>query len=375
MRRLNTGCSNGKLATNDSTPFSKLFTKSCTLLLIALTMLVTSCTDNGNNPEPPAPPTSDEVFILNEGNFMSSSGTITVYNPKLKKVISDDIFTQVNNAPLGDIPTSLTRIDSTGYITISGSGKIYIINLNSYKLIGKITDLNSPRHMAVISSSTAYVSNLSKSVIDIIDLTSNTKKGTIELGEGNFAENFVKIGKYVYTNCWSYGTKILKIDTEQNKVVAELVVGVQPKSLSIDKEGRLWTLTDGGYEGNPIGYETPALVCINTDEFKVAKRLEIARGKAYNFVDVMSNSRDFIYYVNGDIFKISIDATSLPTTPFIKAGTQNFYAIGVHPSGELYVSDAIDYTQAGKVIRYDANGTMLDSFTAGIIPGAFSFIK
>lgn len=374
MKKLNTGCSNGKLATNDSTPFSKFFTKSCTLLLLALTLLVASCTDNGN-PEPPIPLTKDQVFVINEGNYLSSSGTITVYDPTDKKVVAEDIFTQVNNAPLGDIPTSMTRVDSTGYITVSGSGKIYIINLNTFKLTGKIIDLNSPRHMAVLSASTAYVSNLSKDVIDIIDLKSNTKKGSIDLGKGNFAENMVVIGKYVYANCWSYGTKILKIDTEQNKVVAELEVGIQPKSLTLDKDGRLWTLTDGGYDGNPIGYATPALVCINTNDFKIAKRIEIPRGAAFNFVNVMSADGAYIYYTNSDIFKISVDATTLPTTPFIAAGTQNFYCLGIHPSGELYVGDAIDYTQSGKVLRYDVNGKLVDSFKAGIIPGGFSFIK
>jgi hypothetical protein len=39
----------------------------------------------------------------------------------------------------------------------------------------------------------------------------------------------------------------------------------------------------------------------------------------------------------------------------------------------VYVADAIDYVQQGKIYRYDATGHLISEFYAGIIPGAFSW--
>ena len=49
-----------------------------------------------------------------------------------------------------------------------------------------------------------------------------------------------------------------------------------------------------------------------------------------------------------------------------------YYGLTVDPSsGEVYVADAIDYQQQGKIYRYSASGEEIDEFYVGIIPGAF----
>ena len=40
-------------------------------------------------------------------------------------------------------------------------------------------------------------------------------------------------------------------------------------------------------------------------------------------------------------------------------------------SGEVYIADAIDYQQAGRVYRYSALGEKIEEFYVGVIPGAF----
>ena len=50
-----------------------------------------------------------------------------------------------------------------------------------------------------------------------------------------------------------------------------------------------------------------------------------------------------------------------------------FYGLGIHPqTKEILVADAIDYVQRGKYV-YQANGTLVKTYLAGIIPGDFYF--
>lgn len=82
----------------------------------------------------------------------------------------------------------------------------------------------------------------------------------------------VRIGRYVYTNCWSYNNRILVIDTETDTVCDTIEVGVQPTSLVVDRHGMLWTATDGGYEGNPAGHEAAAIYRIDPER-RTAERM------------------------------------------------------------------------------------------------------
>ena len=71
---------------------------------------------------------------------------------------------------------------------------------------------------------------------------------------------------------------------------------------------------------------------------------------------------------------MSIVATTIPTNPFIAQSGVNFYGLGIDPAtNEIYVSDAIDYVQKGVIYRYQSNGTLINTFRAGITPGDFYF--
>jgi hypothetical protein len=51
-----------------------------------------------------------------------------------------------------------------------------------------------------------------------------------------------------------------------------------------------------------------------------------------------------------------------------------FYGLAIHPQDEsIWLSDARDYVQQGKVFRYMSDATFMNEWDAGIIPGAFFF--
>jgi DNA-binding beta-propeller fold protein YncE len=189
--------------------------------------------------------------------------------------------------------------------------------------------------------------------------------------EQGSTEQMVQVGKYVYTNCWSYQNRILKIDTETDKVVAELEVGIQPTSLVLDNNNKIWTVTDGGYSGSPYGYEAPSLYKIDPVTFTIEKRFRFSLGDWPSEVQLNGDGSK-LYWINDDIWEMDVDKGTLPSKPFIAAKGTIYYGLTVDPvNGDVYVADAIDYQQQGQILRYSSGGELLDSFYVGIIPGAF----
>ena len=181
----------------------------------------------------------------------------------------------------------------------------------------------------------------------------------------------VQYGKYVYCNCWSYQNRIIKIDTETDQVVEELKVGIQPTSLVMDKNHKMWTITDGGYEGSPYGYEAPSLYRIDAETFTVEKQFKFKMGDWPSEVQ-LNGTRDTLYFINKAIWRLPVTATNFPVKPFVPYQNTLYYGLTVNPfNSEVYVADAIDYVQDGVILRYSPEGELLDEFYVGIIPGAF----
>ena len=69
---------------------------------------------------------------------------------------------------------------------------------------------------------------------------------------------------------------------------------------------------------------------------------------------------------------MSVDAERVPVLPFLDSRGTIYYGLAVDPiSGDVYVADAVDYTQQGKIYRYNSRSELVDEFYVGIIPGSF----
>ena len=87
-----------------------------------------------------------------------------------------------------------------------------------------------------------------------------------------------------------------------------------------------------------------------------------------------NSAADTLCYLFGSIYKMPIESVSLPANPFIVQNGRLFYGLSINPgNSDIYVSDALDYTQRGTIFRYSASGEPIDSFKAGINPGNFCF--
>lgn len=316
----------------------------------------------------------DGLFITNEGNFQYGNASLSYYDPATNKV-QNEVFFRANGMKLGDVAQSMSIYDNKGWIVVNNSHVIFAIDLNTFKEVGRITNLTSPRYIHFISPQKAYVTQIWDNRIFIVNPSTYTITGYITVPdmamESGSTEQMVQYGKYVYCNCWSYQNRIIKIDTETDQVVDQLTVGIQPTSLVLDRYNKMWTITDGGYEGSPYGHEAPSLYCIDAETFTIEKQFKFKFGDWPSEVK-LNGTGDLLYWINKDIWCMDVTANRLPVRPFLKYKNTLYYGLTVNPhNGEVYVADAIDYQQQGMIYRYSTEGKLLDEFYVGIIPGAF----
>lgn len=350
------------------------FMKHCVVFSATiLSLLFTSCKPNEGGD--PIDPRVGSVFVLNEGNWGVSNSSLSLYDPFTESVTANFFGNANNDALLGDVPTSVTLIENRAYITISNSGKVYVINPTTGILVEKIIDLNSPRHVVYVGDNKIYISNLYSNHIDIYNILTKQIVGKIELPAGAFAEQMVYLDGCIYANCWSYGKQIIKINISTGKVVGSVEVGVQPMTIALDKNNNLWTMTDGGYEGNPTGYENPKLVCLDAN-LNIVKSIEVPRDpKAVMHKMAMAHLGEYVYFTNSKLYRLSVADNTLPTEAFVDLSSNNVYGLAVDPiSKEVYVSDAVDFVQNGTVMRYAKDGRLIHKFQVGINPGNISFV-
>lgn len=268
--------------------------------------------------------TGKGLFITNEGNFMYGNASLSYYDPE-KKHVENEVFARANAIKLGDVAQSMVIRNGIGWIVVNNSGVIY--------------------------------------AIDIVETDMDFETGS--------TEQMVQYDKYVFTNCWSYQNRILVIDTETDKVCDQITVGIQPTSLVMDKYNKIWTVTDGGYEGSPYGHEAPSLYCIDAATRKIEKQFKFKFGDWPSEVQ-LNGTRDTIYFINKAVWRLPVTADKFPVKPFLPYNNTLYYGLTINPvNSEVYIADAIDYVQNGVVLRYSPDGELLDEFYVGIIPGAF----
>ena len=230
----------------------------------------------------------------------------------------------------------------------------------------------------------AYVTDLFSPYITVFDPRTCKITGAIHTGQApstgsyNSTEQMAQYDKWVFVNCWSYSNKILVIDSEQDKVVHEIELrSIQPNSLVVDRNGKLWALTDGGYAGSEYGQTEPCLYRIDAATWRVEQEFVFEK-EEYPSELCINGAGDVLYFINDGICKMSVTAAHAPVRPLIPNERRHqIYGLAVDPtSGEIYVGDAIDFEQPGVVYRYRDTGQsaeLVDSFGVGMLPSAFAF--
>lgn len=307
-------------------------------------------------------PTTTDILIGCEGNFGWGNASITSYNPNTQQT-SPSVFQNINGFSLGDVLQNFYSWEDKLYIILNNSGKIEVVDTVSYTYQATISNLNSPRYM-VVENGIGYVSDLYSNGISVLDMSSHQVTDTIQVGR--WSEHLLVVGDNMYISCPDT-TWVLKYNLMTAIYTDTIDVGKSPSGIQLAGNGHLWFLSSGGYneelaqlteyDGNTI-LQTLSFGSLSDNPSQL----------------IYNEGSDELMYLNGDLFAFQIGSSSLPTSAVIDSDGSLFYGLSLDPhNSDIYITDAVDYVQQGRVFRFDSLYNPIDTFSTGIIPQAIWF--
>jgi YVTN family beta-propeller protein len=310
---------------------------------------------------------TSDVIIINEGNFGSGSGSLSLYKSE-SNTVSNNRFFQANGATIGNVAQSAYQFNNKAYIVINNSNKIEVIDINNFTSLHTITGFNSPRSFLPINQNKAYVTDLYSNSIQVVNLNSNVVTGSIAVN--GWTEDLIQHNDTVYV-CDMTNDNLLIINPNNNTLVDSVKLGESPNSIVIDKDNIFWIMCSGGFASS-----SPKLIKFNPQSRTIDATFTFSNLSESPGNLKINSTGDQLYFINVNVYKMNIYESTLPSLPIITSSGNTFYEIGISPTNEeIYVSDAIDYIQDGVIFRYSSNGNIIHQFNAGVIPGDFLFIK
>lgn len=349
--------------------------KKSLFVLILLAVLMTAC---HKKPVTPDNPTVERngMYILNEGVWNYNNSTISYYNFDSGEVTAD-IFTTVNNRGLGDTGNDLQRYGSRLYCVVNTSENIQVMDFYTAKVVGTVSLVGKSPRRICFSGSKAYVSCFDGTVVRI-DTASLAVEATVTVGpnpEGVCIANgklyVANTGGY---NAPNYGTTVSVIDMATFAVIKNITVAMNPSRLYLaPNQQDIYLISNGDY------YTVKS--CLQkisplTDEVARTYNIELSNLAFYG------NSAFFYSYdFSTEEYTIQIfDLTTetIVNNHFITDGTTlNIpYGIIVNPrNGDVYISDAQNFTVNGDVYCFDQSGKKKFSFEVGVNPSGMVFLN
>lgn len=352
------------------------FQKLVLAALITATFF-SSCTNEDETDETPLGSYDDGVLILNQGGFGHGDASVSY--------LSDDFTTQQNNIfslvnpsiTLGDTAQDIGFYQDLAFIVLNVSNKIEVVNRYTMAHVATISSgLDNPRYIA-FSNGKGFVTNwgdggsTTDDYVAVLNLSTYIVSTTIPVVEG--PERIIEEDSKLYiahTGGYGYGNKISVINVTTS-AVSTINVGDVPNSLAI-KNGFLYVICGGNPSYAPT--ETNgSLVKINLSTTTVTNILTFPAEKHPSNLVVDENN--LLYTVDDAIYKTTLSAATLPTTPLFTATSQGVYGVYSFAveDDQIYVGDAADYNSNGKVYVYSYSGVLEHDYTVGVIPAGFYF--
>ena len=306
------------------------------------------------------------IFVVNEGPF-GGTGTITWHDP-LTGATEQDIFGKANDgAVLGELVQSLTFHKDKGYICIGNGSKIVVVEAATFKFLDTIGGLAKPRYFLPYGDNFALVTQWgadgNTGTVAKVDLNTNeVVKVTPFIGAGpdkifQFNADVVLIAN---SGGFSTDSTVVAFRLSSFSEESRVVVGGKNPGICAQLTGNnagIYVLCKGsfpnaGWLGLADGISTGESIPSYSDDLCAAP----------------DNSA--LYFTGGGALY------ELKNGNLRSIVQQQAYGLICHPAtGELYCTDAKDFSSAGEAIIYKTDGTKVGGFPTGIAPGEIVVVQ
>ncbi|MEQ9102975.1 MAG: hypothetical protein RIF36_03050 [Imperialibacter sp.] len=342
--------------------------KKLALWSLVAAVFLTSC---GGDDEGDPKNGVGSVYVVNEGNFNQTNGSITSYDPESEEV-SAFVFQTANSRPLGDVVQSLfIDTDKTGYVVVNNSKKVEVVNADFVSTATIEDNLANPRYL-IRNKERLFVSNwgtfdesytLDQSYVLILNAVTFEKEGAVNTDDGT--ENLVYADGYVYASN-SFGNTVSVIKTSTGELETTLEVGYSPGEMVVDEDGAVWLICGGSYQGNDGAiYKLAASAATKEVDLEVNPSSRLSVSKTSGVLYYIAGTSAGSYQMEGKVLQkafITID------------DAVGFYGLGYSEAEDvIYIADAKGFQGKGTVYRYSADGTAISKFEAGVAPNGFVF--
>lgn len=282
-----------------------------------------------------------------------------------------------NKRKLGDNANDMQLYGSKIYLAVSESGTIEVLDMNTGKSLKQIemknaTGVNRKPRRITFYKENAYVCCFDGSVAKI-DTTSLTVKGYIPVGVNPDAICCTNNKIYVSNSGgYSFDETVSVIDPTTFTEIKKIKVRQNPGNLGVDDKGNLFVVSRAKFDKVTGDYDYRLhYIDTKTDEVK-----QTYNYKAYNFV--ISGHKLYMYSYKDKVVQVMDTYTGdLINKNFITDGTTLTapYCISIAPnSGDVYITDALNYSTNGQVLCFDQSGKCKFTINAGgVIPSALLF--
>ena len=212
------------------------------------------------------------VLIGNEGNFQYGNSSLSSYN-KNSGETSSNIYQNINQNLLGDVLHSISHIDHQLFLVVNNSGKIVVINDETFEYLSQIDNLLSPRKIIKVNNSKYYITDLYSNSIYVYNAYQNT---TSEISVNGWCEDILMQNGKVYV-CNVANNQIYVIDSNDDTILDSISVGQSPVSIKEDIKGDLWVLSQGSVSNN----EDPSISIIETQTLQIIKNFNLESNLSY----------------------------------------------------------------------------------------------
>ncbi|MFQ5568761.1 MAG: DUF5074 domain-containing protein [Rhodothermales bacterium] len=311
------------------------------------------------------------IYVANQGNFSDNNGSILFYDPATAQA------TEVL-ADFGTLVQSITLYNGRGYVMSNTSEAVDILDLGTRQRVGQVPGVASPRYMAVVDASKAYVSNLFANTVTIINLSDNTVAGTISTGTN--PEDIAVVGTRAYVANFGFGgdSTLTVIDTPTDTVLGTIDLGCDgPRHLEVDAEGEVWAFCNGNTIYNDdfteiIAQTNGAVVVLDGATGAVVTRFDLAfqvGTSALGQDTFYVASQERVFLIHGTDLLVFDTEGNAQEAPITLAGDEEMGGIAYDASVQrFYAARITGFTTAGFVSIHNESGDEVGRFDAGIAP-------